>query len=308
MDNINKPPTLLVPRLTRDYIRDGFKNLKHYTFYEPDVVLNMHYPDIILFALLAHVKQPNHILDLGSFFGLLPFAVEEVFRSSDNQQQFKWTLVDNCLYTKELAEAIKNNTGLSTRFLSKKHFDGWHQDNVPAWKEGMFFDKVGEYFLPPSTVAEFNGYWFKIANHHKIPRPYMQMFESMEEVKDKKFDLVHFDLTAGAYELNKNTFLSLVEHNLSDDGIIVFDDMRPQHPNMLLFFQYILANTDFRPIAFSTGKIAMMRKSHKEAFINAVVDNGLIEVDYRLKDSYFSFQRCGAGDTDWGNFLDLRTN
>ena len=82
--NTNTPPTLLIPRLTKEYIRDGMKVLNYYTFYEPEVVLNFNYPDVVLFALLAHVKKPKNILDLGSFFGLLPFAVEEIFRFSNS--------------------------------------------------------------------------------------------------------------------------------------------------------------------------------------------------------------------------------
>lgn len=306
-NNINIEPTLVVPRLTEEYVRDGFKTFHHYTFYDPEVVLNFHYPDAVLFALLAHVKKPKHILDLGSFFGLLPFIIEEIFRSSGSQEQFNWTLVDSCLYTKELAEAIKNNTPVSARYLSVEQFNGWHEDNVPPWKEYKIFDKVGKYYLPPSTPREFNGYWFRLAKFHEIPRPLMVMFESLEEVQDRKFDLVHFDLTAGAYELNKNMFEDLVKHNLSDDGIIVFDDMRPQHPKMLLFFQYILSSTDFRPIAFSTGKIAMMRKQYKDDFIKKVDSAGLIEVIH-TRDSYYSFQIGKGLESDWGNFLDIRAN
>ena len=300
-------PTLLIPRLTKEYIRDGLKKLDYYTFYEPEVVLNFHYPDVVLFALLAHIKKPKNILDFGSFFGLLPFVVEEIFRSSGLNQQFNWTLVDTCLYTKELAEAIKNNTPVTGRYLNINQFNGWHEDNVPPWKEHAFFPKVGKYYLPPSNPTEFNGYWFRLAMHYNIPKPAMTMFEGIEETQGKKFDLVHFDLTAGAYELNKNMFEYLVKNNLNDDGIIVFDDMRPQHPRMLLFFQYILASTDFRPIAFSTGKIAMMRKKYKEDFIKRVEAEGLIEIEH-TRDSYYSFQPSGGLESDWGDFLDLRTN
>lgn len=306
--NINNgPPTLLIPRLTKEYIRDGFKTLDYYAFFEPEVVLNFHWPDTVLFALLSHVKKPKHILDLGSFFGTLPFIVEEIIRSSGLQEQFNWTLVDTGLYTKELATAIRNNTPVTGRYLNINQFNGWHEDNVPPWKERALFQKVGKYYLPPSNPSEFDDYWSRLAMHYRIPKPYMTMYESIEEAQDKKFDLVHFDLTAGAYELNKNMFEYIIKNNLSDDGIIVFDDMRPQHPGMLLFFQYILTSTDFRPIAFSTGKIGMMRKQYKEDFINKVADEGLIEIDY-TRDSYYSFQLCEGLESDWGNFLDIRAN
>ena len=135
----------------------------------------------------------------------------------------------------------------------------------------------------------------------------MTMFESIEEVKDTKFDLVHFDLTAGSSALNRSMFEHVIKHNLTDDGIIVFDDMRPQHPKMLLFFQYILSTSDFRPIAFSTGKIAMMRKEHKPLFMFNVEKAGLKQISW-TRDNYYSFQFLDGEETDWGDFMDLRTN
>jgi hypothetical protein len=305
-NNINIEPTLVIPRLTREYIRDGFKTLDWHSLYAPDLVLNFHYPDVALFALLAHIKQPKHILDLGSFFGMLPFIVEEIYRSSGSTKQFNWTLVDTCLYTKELAEAIKNRSPISTRYLSQVHFDAWRQENVLPWKE-RWFQKSGDYFLPPSNPFEFGIFWYKFSSHYNIPNPYIKMFETIEEVQDRKFDLVHFDLTAGASELNKNMFNYIAEHKLNDDGIIVFDDMRPQHPKMLVFFQYILATSDFRPVAFSTGKIAMMRKQHKPGFIFNMEQAGLKQLNH-TRDSYFSFAMAGGEETDWGDFLDLRAN
>jgi hypothetical protein len=299
--------SLKIPRVTKEFVRDGLQAFDHYTFYEPEVVLNFHFPDIVLFTLLAHVKKPKHILDLGSYFGILPFVVEEISRINNCPESFNWTMVDNCLYTKELAGTINGDVTFSNRYLNRNHLDSWHENNVPKWKENVLFKKVGEYYLPPSTTLEFERYWSCFATHYKVPKPSMKMFESIDEVKDTKFDLVHFDLTAGASELNRKMFHLIAEHKLNDDGIIVFDDMRPQHPKMLVFFQYILATSDFRPVAFSTGKIAMMRKKYKPEFIFKVDNAGLREVNH-TRDNYFSFAMAGGEETDWGDFLDLRAN
>jgi hypothetical protein len=242
----------------------------------------------------------------------MPFTIEEIFRSADCQGNFNWTLVDNCLYTKELAESIRNSTSLSNRWLSQRHLDEWHEDNIsPRKKERLFLEKVGQYHLPPSNLTEFEAYWFRLAIFHRIPKPNMVMFESLQEVKDKKFDLVHFDLAAGAYEVNRDTFEYLINNSLSDDGIVVFDDMTPKHPNMLILLQSILTTTSFRPIAFSTGKIAMMRKQYKNSFIDAAYKAGLMEDLNKvstLPDEYYSFQRCGGSESNWGDFLDIRAN
>jgi hypothetical protein len=303
----NITPTMIIPRLTREYIRDGFKTLDYYTLYEPELALNFHYPDAVLFSLLAHVKKPQDVLDLGSYFGMFPFVIEEIYRVANNDARFKWTLVDNCLYTKELAGAIKNNTGLSNRWLNQSHLDGWHVDNVPEWKRRCFFSKEGDYYLPPSNPAEFYGFWHRISAFYNIQKPTVSMLESVEELQNRKFDLLHFDLTAGAYELNKSMFETIVKNNLNNDSIIVFDDMTPRHPNMLLLFQYILASSDFRPIAFSTGKIAMMRKQYKPDFIYKVGQAGLMEINH-TRDSYYSFQQNPGRDSDWGDYLDIRGN
>jgi len=311
MDNNNNiSPVLAIPRLTQWYIRDGFKTLDWYTLYEPDVVLNFHYPDSVLFALLAHIQQPKEILDLGSFFGMMPFITEEIYRTGwrgTGSETFSWTLVDKCLYTKELADVVNGKTTLSSRWLNHSHLQAWHEDVVSAWKKEELYQKAGQYYCPPSNPLEFDTYWDKLAAHYNINRPKMQMVESLEETNNKKFDLVHFDLTAGAYELNKEVFEQLAANNLSDDGIIVFDDMTPRHPKMLLFFQYLITKTEFRPIAFSTGKIALMRRGHKQAFIDKALAAGLIDPDDE-RSYYYAFLVEGHPDSDWGDFLNLRAN
>lgn len=307
-NNINIAPTLAIPRLTEEYVRDGYKSFDWYTFYNPDIVLNFHWPDAVLFTLLAHVKKPKHILDLGSYFGILPFVVEEISRINNCPESFDWTLIDSCLYTKELASVVKGEIALTLRYLNNYHLNTWHVDNVPSWKENTLFKRVGDYYLPPSTPLEFENFWTALSTHYKVSQPSMTMFESIEEVQDIKFDLVHFDLAAGNYQVNKAMFNLISVHKLNDDGIIVFDDMRPQHPNMLLLFQYILETSDFRPIAFSTGKIAMMRKKYKAEFILNVENAGLKEIDRRKRDNYYSFAVSDGEDAKWGDFLDLRAN
>ena len=305
----NIAPTLVIPRLTEEYIRDGLKSLDWYTLYAPDVVLNFHWPDAVLFTLLAHVKKPKHILDLGSYFGILPFVVEEISRINNCPESFDWTLIDSCLFTKELAAVVKGEITLSSHYLNNYHLNTWHcRGTGQSWKENVLFKRIGNYYLPPSTPLEFENYWSSLATHYKIPKPSMRMFESIEEVQDTKFDLVHFDLAAGDYQVNKEMFNLISVHKLNNGGIIVFDDMRPQHPNMLLLFQYILATSDFRPIAFSTGKIAMMRKKYKAEFILNVENAGLREINLQYRDNYYSFAVNGGRDTEWGDFLDLRAN
>jgi hypothetical protein len=132
------------------------------------------------------------------------------------------------------------------------------------------------------------------------------MIEDINNLGNEKVDLVHFDLTAGSYELCVSMIHILLERHLTNDAIIVFDDMLPRHPKMLLFFQYLLRETNLKPVAFSTGKIAMMDSAHKDAFIQKARDAELVDPD-NDKEPYFSFLVENVPN-GWGDHLNLRAN
>jgi hypothetical protein len=299
-------PSIKIPRITKEFIRDGFKNFDHFTLYKPEVVLNFHYPDVVLFTLLAHIKKPKHILDLGSYFGMLPFLVEEIARVGDCPERFEWTLVDNCLYTKELADAILTVSKLSNRWLNESHLVQWHNGQTRKMKREKLFNVVGEWSIPPHNTEQFNNYWQNFSELYEVPKPNMVMLESVDNIGDKKFDLVHFDLTAGSYNLCIEMLHLLLSKHLQKDAIIVFDDLTPRHPMMLLFFQYMLKETCLRPIAFSTGKIAMMDFNYKSTFLQQAYEADLIDPDHS-KRHWFSFLPEGVVN-GWGTHLNLRAN
>lgn len=299
-------PLLKIPRITKEFVRDGFHSFDHYTLYDPDIVLNFHYPDTVLFTLLAHIKKPRQILDLGSFFGTLPFIVEEMSRVGGCPESFNWTLVDNCLYTKELAEVITTSSEISGKWLLPSHLDTWHNSVGGKSSRQRLYSQHNGWSVPPCNTEQFYDFWGKFATVYNVPKPSMTMHEDVKLLGENKFDLVHFDLTAGSYKLCVEMIHLLLEKHLQPDSIIVFDDMTPKHPIMLSFFQYLLRETNLRPVAFSTNKIAMMNQDYKDKFFQQAVEADLIDTTH-AKMPYFSFMREGVPNC-WGDQLNLRAN
>lgn len=301
---------LQVPRITSKFITEGFNNtLDQVALFEPDIALNFHYPDCVFFALLLELKNPKHVLDLGSYFGMLPVLTEHLHALYGDNKKFNWTLVDNCTYVKELADFIRGNGTLSGRFLKEFQVNTWKVENIKPDKQQMF-EIQGNYCVPPSTPEEFATFWEKFTTYYELGNPYKEMYDSLSSIPDKrKFDLVMFDLAAGS-EQNFEIFQNLINNHINDDAIIVMDDIYPKHPGGMALFQWIIDTTDFIPLAFSTNKIAIQRKQFKDKFMfTTVMDTG-----HRANGSFrqaitqpyfnFFFQKTYK----WGDFLDLRAN
>lgn len=286
----------------------GILNWK--SLHEPNMVLNFHYPDSVFFAMLAYIKKPKNILDLGSFGGMLPFITEDIMKVGNCDEKYNWILVDDCRYTKELYNAIKENGTVTGLYLKSKHLESWKKSNLETWKVNVF-DEHGNYCLPPTSPDKFRSYWNKFADYYKISVPSMSMFNTLEQIPiDTKFDLVHFDLAAGWYEENLQVLELLLNCYMDESGIIVFDDIMPKHPKMIMLFLNLLENTDYVPVAFSTGKIAVIKKQHKEYFTEVLVheadlvDAGLPYLE--TKNEFFKFYK--EPSNRWGTYLNIRAN
>lgn len=301
---------LKIPRITANYIRRGFNNfddLDDNPLTVPDISLNFHYPDCVMFALLMEIKKPKNILDFGSYFGLLPILSEHLFKLYGNGQKFNWTLVDDCSYVKELAYFIKRQGNLSNTLLTNQHVETWKISNMPLHKSAMF-EQHGEYCVPPTTPEEFYKFWAEFTNYYRLDNPSKSMFTNLELVPSEcKFDLVMFDLAAENYDVNLEMWKTLTNNYINDDAIVVMDDVLPRHPKAMSLFLHILDTTEFSPVAFSAGKIAMMKKQHKEEFINKVNQAGLIAKSNAVSaQEYFNF--FVNNTYKWGTYLNLKAN
>lgn len=297
---------LQIPRITESYIQLGLKNLDQVALFKPDIGLNFHYPDCAFFALLMELKNPKHILDLGSYFGLLPILTEHLHSMYGEGKKFDWTLIDNCSYVKELADYIKGNGDFNGRFLNSKHLETWKVSNLTPWKKDMF-ELHGEYCVPPATPEEFYLFWEKFTSYYKMGNPKKEMYVSLNDIPSKKkFDLVMFDLAAEAYDNNLEMFNTLVNEHINEDAIIVMDDILPRHPRAMSMFYYIIDYTEFVPVAFSTNKIAIQRKQFKEEFIFNTTANSGLRAEGMAIQPYFNFYFHKS--YKWGDYLNLRAN
>jgi hypothetical protein len=302
---------LNIPRITENFIWQGFKTIDRSSLYEPDIALNFHYPDCVFFALLMEAHNPKHILDLGSYFGMLPILTEQLHTLYGDNKKFNWTLIDNCTYVKELANFIRGHDMFSGKFLKKFHLDTWKLENINPEKQQMF-EVHGKYCVPPSTVEEFVIFWQKFTTFYKIDNPpHREMYVSLKSIPgQRKFDLVMFDLAADSFEENQEIFQDLTTNYINDNAIIVMDDIYPKHPRGMALFQWIIDTTNFLPVAFSTNKVALMQKQFKDEFMfTKVMDRGLRgngSYSHAVPQKYFNFFFHKA--YKWDNFLDLKAN
>lgn len=300
---------LQIPKITDNFVWQGFKTLDHIGLFEPDIALNFHYPDCAFFALLMEIKNPKHILDLGSYFGMLPILSEQLHTLYGDNKKFNWTLIDNCLYVKELADFVRGKGEFSNRWLRNYHLKTWRLENIKPWKQRLF-EVHGEYCVPPSTPEEFNVFWEKFTSYYKLGNPAKEMYSSLASIPDqRKFDLVMFDLAADGFEQNQEIFLDLTANYINHDAIIVMDDILPRHPRGFALFQWIIDNTEFKPLAFSTNKIALQRNQYKSDFMTLTENAGYRangSFDNANPQQYFNFFFHNA--YKWGDYLNLRAN
>lgn len=283
--------------------QDNWISLLH----SPRLLLNYEFSDIAFFALLAYIKKPSNILDLGSYTGFLPFLVERVSLRANLPQQYNWTLVDDSRYLGELKSSIVNNNHLSGKGLKDIHKTSWLRSNVPPTM-GSILREHNEYYLPPVEPEEFADFWKKFSVISNIIQPQATMYKKLEAVpSDLKFDLVHFDLAAGNPE-NAEVFDYLYQHHLNEDSIVVFDDIELAHPKMFLMFLDIIEKTELRPVAIGMQKIAVMNRAYKDAFINITNHMGLIDLSAnpfrnKVNEPYRFFPETSER---WGPYLNLR--
>ena len=298
---------LKIPKLKTALIKNGLNKLHYHALFEPTRMLgsnNDHlYLDSVLITMLSHAKQSKKILDLGSYFGMLPFFVEDLYRVSNTPNEIEWTLVDNCLYLIEMHNYLKGEAPLSNNFLSIAHSVEWQKDNIPLRTQALF-DSTDTHCLPPINSIQFQQYWEKLATTYlDVKCPNMKMYEALDQLDGEKFDFASFDLSAGLYKNSKDMFSKMLPH-VTDDAIIVIDDVAPTHPEAMAFFNHIMKDYNFVPVAFSPGKVAVMQLKYKELFLQQVDKQVIInEIEVDESNYYFSFRE----NEIWGSYLKLHT-
>lgn len=216
--------------------------------------------DNLFFAQLLHATKSKNILDFGCYVGMLAVMVEELLQQgkSDMQQYANWTLIDNFSFLKD----IKSNIADSTVFQF-----GNTLKHAPSWKTALA-DKSKSNFIKqiPTTPGELHEFLINLIAYSKSPMPVIQLVDSsLNSINDKKFDMISFDLRASEFSPNFELLVQCVTDQLNDFGIVILDDVKTVHPNQLAIFMSILDSYQVFPLAFGTGKIALIKcKSMKD--------------------------------------------
>jgi hypothetical protein len=299
---------LQIPKLTNSFFKNGFDALSYNALFEPTRVLGSStdqiYLDTVLVTLLSYAKQSKKVLDLGSYFGMLPFIVEDFHRRSNAKFDIEWTLVDNCMYVKELYQYIKGTAPLSGDFMSFAHAAEWSTDKIPRATRELF-DSHADSCLPPINAEQFQLYWKKLAaDYLNVECPNMTMYEDIALLEGQKFDFAIFDLSAGLFENSVKLFNDL-QNYVTDDAIILIDDISPSHPETMALFQHIMKTYNYAPVAFSPGKIAVMHPEHKEKFL-LQAENYIVINELTIPNLAFSCQY--KVNEVWGPYIQLKTS
>lgn len=298
---------LKIPKLKSSFIKNGFDKLHYNALFEPTRILGSStdqiYLDSVLVTLLSHAKQSKSVLDLGSYFGMLPFVVEDLYRRAGATSDIKWSLVDNCTYVKELHQHLIGETPLSGNYMSAIHSAEWAKDKIQSPTRNLFSSN-NEYCLPPINAEQFQQYWEKLATDYLgIKSPDMTMYEDLNLLEGQKFDFVIFDLSAGQFRNSIDVFSKLQEY-VTDDVVILIDDVSVAHPETMALFHYIMEAFDYIPVAFSPGKVAVMHPAHKEKFmLQAESYITVNEMNIDLPDFYCYFKTNEV----WGSYFQLKT-
>lgn len=214
--------------------------------------------DTVFMAQLIHAWQPRNILDLGCYTGMLGAFVEDLLRDcgSDHASHSSWTLVDNFDFLRDLRNGLNDP--------AHKCF-GLNELLKPVWQEAM---TAKHYMtLPPETPEQLLEFISAIVKAHAGVMPEIGSINTGISQVTGKYDFVIYDLYGANYTFE--TAKHVVNNLVLDQGLIVFDDMKPRWPQQMAMFVNIVNTLPVIPVAFNSAKVAMIKttREFKEALL-----------------------------------------
>ena len=259
------------------------KLLKGYTFYHPYILQNPAWQlndsqdwallDNLFTTQLIHASSAVNVLDFGCYLGALPLLVEDLLYGgrSDHKGKVKWTLVDNFSFLQDLKDKLANSTHTPIYQNTESTIRGWKTITRFPWKEQLFK-------LPPTNPVELRTMLDNIIEYYKAPVPNIVKIDTQIDDSDSTvFDMVYFDLSAGQYEINLAALQQCLP-KLKHNGIIIFDDVKPAHPQQIALFFHAISSMGLTPIAFGRNKVAALNNSsidEKNQYISTVLKSRL---------------------------------
>lgn len=207
------------------------------------------YHDTVFIAQLIHAMEPKKIADLGCYTGILSVFVEDLLRNANSNHSglSEWSLADNFEFLLDLKRCIEDPT-----------YNGNELNKilVPQWKNTIAAQK--SYITkPPVTANELHSFLSSFCSSHGVNIPNISSIEDNIKNLKNKYDFIIYDLFGSQYTIDIASYI--ITELLNDDGIIVFDDMKPRHPQQMALFVTILNTMPVVPIAFNSAKVAVIK-------------------------------------------------
>lgn len=248
--------------------------------------LNASFLDTVLTTQLIHAIQANNVLDFGCYLGALPLFVEDLLTSGLSEHSLKsaWTLIDNFAFLKDL------NYTLTDPSHKPYYFNTF--DSKSIW-QNLSADKKEILVSPPTNPAELFNMLARMANANNAPLPkFKNGYTAIDDCNDT-FDFISYDLSAGHF--NFDILSKCVYNKLNDKGIIILDDVKPAHPQQMAVFHHALNQLPIYPVAFSKGKVALMKVNsleEKDSYLTNVIFPRLHVFDgYQRPGNFYGWEK-----------------
>ncbi len=234
--------------------------------------IGLTYLNNVAFAELVHLFQPRSFLDFGCYLGGLSLMVEDLLKAvnSDHQMKTHWYLVDDFSFLKIIDQHNKNFNPADPLLPA------WVVDYCQCVRDPKSNGVVKKHTLPttPEMLKDFVNY---VCNYFGAPKPnIVNIGDSLDSVENIKFDMISYDLEA---ELFDEALLErLITAHLTDNGIIILDDVSPEHPAQLLTFLHLVEKFQLSLLAVAGKKVALTKLNNKDK-------NNLITSIYNVRTS-----------------------
>jgi len=244
---------------TTRYSNNGYPHFDNEFRSPPALQLNESLPasflDTVLITQLIHATKSKEILDFGCYLGLLPLLVEDLLQDgfSDMSMQANWTLIDNFEFLKDLHQYLNDVNHKPVYFNTIESKSIW---------QNMSIEKQNLLVSPPTNSDELLAMLTRVANGRNSLLPKFKNCYSSLDHCNSMVDFISYDLSASHF--NIDILNDCVYNKLNDKGIIVLDDVKPVHPQQMAVFHHALNTMPIYPIAFSRGKVALMKTTSIE--------------------------------------------
>ena len=207
--------------------------------------------DTVFIAQLIHAIEPKKIADLGCYMGVLSTFVEDLLFDAKSTQAgiSDWSLVDTFQFLLDLKCCIEDPL-----------FNGNELNKILVSQWVNISEEKKKYLtVPPTNKYELLEFLSSFCTQNNAKFPKISLIEDSILNLKETYDFIVYDLFGSQYSFDIAEYV--INKLLNDDGIIIFDDMKPRHPKQMALFVKIIGTMPLVPIAFNSAKVAMIKSS-----------------------------------------------